>query len=291
MSEQQQPTEPIAETGSPDLEGMSTEQLEQTMVGAATPVEIAPEIVPEPVAAAEPVAPVAAPIQAPEIAVSTLENGQVEYRLATGQVYRGKDHADAANQMAKAQLEASRYIQQLKQAPVAPVASLVPAPTPAASEIDASTMALIDLIAPAFDVKNGQEMIAAWKQSQQRAAEAQTLTQDYQSHQTAVNFLKTTPDFVNTPTNSEKLDAELNRLNMPFTVENAQLVHYALKGRGLYETIPAPIAAATPVNRMPPPPVGSAPANTGKAPTESELYSMSTAQLEALMSELALAGE
>lgn len=290
MSEQQQTTEPIAETGSPDLEGMSTDQLEQTMIGAAAPVEVAPEpvIAPEPVASEEPAA--AAALQPPDIAVSTLENGQVEYRLSNGNIFRGKDHAEAANKMAAANLEIWRYNQQLKQTPREATPAPV-APAPVSQEIDPSTMAIIDLIAPGFGAKNGTELIAAWNQNQQRLADSQNLTQDYQSHQTAVNFLKSTPDFVNTPTNSEKLDAELNRLNMPFTVENARLVHYSLKGQGLYESIPARASVTAPVNLMPPPPVGSAPANTGKAPSESDLYSMTTAQLEALMSELAPAGE
>ena len=113
------------------------------------------------VAPTEPVAepavePVVEPVADQDFTFSTLENGQREMRLSTGQVYRGKDDAELYSQLAKAQISASKRITELSHAatPVTPVAPVAPEPP-----VDATALAIADLMAPAFGKKNGIELI------------------------------------------------------------------------------------------------------------------------------------
>lgn len=235
---------------------------------AAEPAQTAQEP-----AAAPPVVPAAPAAEPnPDFTFSTLENGERELRLATGQVYKGKDDAGILEQVTRAQLEASRTITQLRSqqppAPVQPVAELPKA-------LDPTTMAIIDLIAPGFGAKTGQELVENYRRLQAGAVQGASVAQQMEDNQSAIRFLTSNPDFVNTPTNSQKLDAALVAMNLPFTAENAQWAHYALKGQGLYET-PAVVAGRDPAtgqfmqrtNLMPMPPNASTPAPATPAPPD-----------------------
>ena len=81
----------------------------------------APEPVAEPPAVEPPATDPVPPAADPDFTFSTLENGQREMRLSTGQVYKGKDDAELYGQLAKAQVAASKRITELSHAP-APVA-------------------------------------------------------------------------------------------------------------------------------------------------------------------------
>jgi hypothetical protein len=92
----------------------------------------------EPPAAGEPEPAVAEPAAAdPDFTFATLENGQREMRLATGQVYRGKDDAELYGQLAKAQVAASRRITELSRAPepAAPLPRLPPLLPPSTPQL------------------------------------------------------------------------------------------------------------------------------------------------------------
>lgn len=240
-------------------------------------------------AAAPPVVPAAPAAEPnPDFTFSTLENGERELRLATGQVYKGKDDAGILEQVTRAQLEASRTITQLRSqqspapAPVQPVAA-------APEAIDPTTMAIIDLIAPGFGAKTGQELVENYRRLQAGAVQGASVAQQMEDNQSAIRFLTSNPDFVNTPTNSQKLDAALVAMNLPFTAENAQWAHYALKGQGLYETpVAVTDSSAVPrtatgqfaqrTNLMPMPPNASTPAPATPAPPDP--WSMSDAEFD-----------
>src|SRR5665213_701729 len=89
------------------------------------------------------------PAADPDFTFSTLENGQREMRLSTGQVYKGKDDAELYGQLAKAQVAASKRITELSHAPapVAPPAAAAPAIPEA---VDSTALAIAAMMAPAF---------------------------------------------------------------------------------------------------------------------------------------------
>lgn len=269
----------IGSDGSVTLEGVTfppVEQEETPLVETQTEpsAEVTPEPTPEP------------PPVNQDFTFSTLENGEREVRLSSGEVFKGKTDADVIQALANSKLEATRYIQQLKSAP-APVTN----PTPVQSEqpqIDAATMALVDMIAPAFGVKSGTELIAGWQNMQKQQGEFGNIAQETRLQQTAADFIRTTPDFIITPANTERMEKTLDAMGLQPTVENLKFVHYSLKGQGLYEQVIAPTTAPrtangqfAPQNTMPLPPNGSAPAApTGKGtPTESDFSKMTTAEL------------
>lgn len=238
----------------------------------------APEIVPEvpPVVEAAPEAPAADP----DFTFATLENGQREMKLATGQVYRGKDDAELYGQLAKAQVAASRRITELSRTPESP-APVAPAP----AAVDPTSLAIADLMAPAFGLKNGTELVAAFAE-QQRIANAQ---QEYMASQQinfeAANFFRAVPEFSKTQADADKIDQFLQTNKLPFNAQTAEMAYYTLKAKGEMTTAPAAAPRATaPRNAMPPPPSGTAPANTGKgAPTEADLWNMTADQLQELL--------
>ena len=237
----------------------------------ATPVA---EPTPEPVAAA--------PEPDPDFTFATLENGQREMRLATGQVYRGKDDAELYGQLAKAQIAASRRITELSQRPE-PIAPIPVAAPPDA--IDPTALAIADLMAPAFGVKNGAELVAAFAE-QQRIANAQ---QDYMAAQQvnmeAANFFRAVPEFSKAQADADKIDEMCRQNGWSPTAANFEAAYYTLKAKGeMAAAQPASSRATAPRNTMPPPPTGTGPANTGKgAPTEQDLWAMSTEDLEQLI--------
>lgn len=245
--------------------------------GAAPVVEPVADPAPEPPAAEAP------PAADPDFTFTTLENGQREMKLATGQVYRGKDDAELYGQLAKAQIAASRRITELSR-PAEPVAPILPQPSSPAA-IDPTALAIADLMAPAFGVKNGTELVAAFAE-QQRVANAQ---QEYMAAQSAnmeaANFFRAVPEFSKSQADADKIDQFLQTNQLPFNAKTAEMAYYTLKAKGeMAATVAAPVRAAAPKNGMPAPPQGTAPANTGKgATTEAELYAMTTAELEELI--------
>lgn len=269
----------IGSDGSVTLEGVTFPPVEKV---ETSPVEVQPEpiaeVTPEPTPEPPPVN--------QDFTFSTLENGEREVRLSSGEVFKGKTDADVIQALANSKLEATRYIQQLKNAPT-PVTN--PAPVQQEQpQIDAATMALVDMIAPAFGVKDGASLIAGWNQMQQQQGEFGNIAQETRLQQTAAQFIQTTPDFVITPANTDKIEKTLDAMGLQPTVENLKFVHYSLKGQGLYEQVVAPTIVPrgangqfAPQNNMPLPPNGSAPAAvTGKGmPTEADFSKMTTAEL------------
>lgn len=269
---QVEPTVP-AGSGDPDFDAAMLE-------AGADPVV-------DPVADPAPVdpAPVDTPAADPDFTFTTLENGQREMKLATGQVYRGKDDEELYGQLAKAQIAASRRITELSK-PADPVA---PAVTPAAAPeaIDPTALAIADLMAPAFKMKDGAALVAAFAE-QQRIANAQ---QEYMAAQAAnmeaAKFFLAVPEFSKSDADAHKIENFIKERGWSFNAENAESAYHTLKAKGeMAVTAANPVRPATPKNSMPIPPAGTAPANTGKgATTEADLWNMTSAQLEELMTQ------
>lgn len=224
------------------------------------------------------------PAADPDFTFTTLENGQREMKLATGQVYRGKDDAELYGQLAKAQIAASRRITELSARPESVTPPPATAPT-TPTAIDPTALAIADLMAPAFGVKNGAELVAAFAE-QQRITTAQS---EYMAAQTAnmeaANFFRAVPEFSKSQADADRIDQFLQTNQLPFNAKTAEMAYYTLKAKG---EMSVPVAASTrataPRNTMPPPPTGTAPASTGKgAPTEQDLWAMSTEDLEQLI--------
>ena len=243
--------------------------------------QVAPtEPVAEPVV--EPVAePAAEPSANEDFTFATLENGQREMRLSTGQVYRGKDDAELYAQLAKAQINASKRITELSHTPptVAPViAPVVEQP------VDATALAIADLMAPAFGAKNGAELVAAFAEQQRTAAAQQEFMAAQQANFEAANFFRAVPEFSKSQADADRIDHFLQENGIPFNAKTAEMAYYTLKAKGEMSVAPATTRTAPPKNTMPLPPAGTAPANTGKgAPTEADLWSMTTDQLQELI--------
>jgi len=269
MNEPTIPQEPTVSAGSGDAD------FDAALVEAGTtPVETPAPEVPE-----TPDTP-AAPAEDPDFTFATLENGQREMRLATGQVYRGKDDAELYGQLAKAQVAASRHITELSSRQPAPVA-----PPPAAPEaVDPTALAIADLMAPAFGVKNGAELVAAFAEQQRIANAQQEFMGAQQANYEAANFFRAVPEFSKSQADADKIDQFLQTNGLPFNANTAEMAYHTLKAKGEMTVAAATTRTAAPKNNMPPPPAGTAPANTGKgAPTETDLYAMTTEQLANLI--------
>lgn len=244
---------------------------------------------PEPVAAEAPVTPpetVAEPVaeEAPasDFTFETLANGDREMRLATGQVYRGKTDQDVMNAMAKAQAEASRTITQLN-GRVKEMAPPPVAPPAVEQPIDATALAIADLMAPAFGVKNGAELVAKFAEQQQTAVAQQEFMEAQRANYEAANFFRAVPEFSKSQGDADKIDQFLQTNNLPFNAATAEMAFHTLKAKGEFKAS-APATPAAPKNGMPAPPVGSSPAATGKGTTtEADLWAMTSEQLADLL--------
>ena len=240
------------------------------------PTEPVTEPIVEPV-----VEPVAETVPDSDFTFSTLENGQREMRLSTGQVYRGKDDAELYSQLAKAQISASKRITELSHAapPVVPVAPVVAEPP-----VDATALAIADLMAPAFGAKNGAELVAKFAEQQETAQRQQEFMAAQQANFEAANFFRAVPEFSKSQADADRIDHFLQENGLPFNAKTAEMAYYTLKAKGEMTAPTTSSRTVAPKNTMPPPPVGTAPANTGKgAPTEADLWSMTTEQLQELM--------
>jgi hypothetical protein len=277
-------SEPLNETGQVDQGGSGGE-----INWGDTPAEVVtPAATPEPVAAAEtPAEPVPSETPAPpaeppptpppsDFSIATLENGEREIRLESGQVYRGKDDGELLAKMAKAQFEASRTIRELRQPPAPPQP---PPPQQAQTPfIDPTAQAIADMIAPMFGVQSGQELVARWQEMNQQIQGFQPIAQQTHLNAVAADFFRQAPDFSITPRNSELLGETMDKLGLPLTVDNMKFAHYALKGQGLYEspTPPSPPTPRSPTGqfapRMPLPPSPSTPT---PPPSTPDVWAMS----------------
>jgi hypothetical protein len=217
----------------------------------------------------------------PDFTFSTLENGQREMRLATGQVYRGKDDSDLYAQLAKAQVSASKRIAELSRAPEPATVATTPNPIP---EIDPTALAIADLMAPAFGVKNGAELVSAFAEQQRISNAQQEFMAAQQANYEAANFFRAVPEFSKSQADADRIDGFLQDNNLPFNAKTAEMAYYTLKAKGEMSVSSATSKPSPPKNHMPPPPTGTSPANTGKgAPTEKDLWAMTPEQLEALI--------
>lgn len=269
MSEQVEPTgnEPVS-SGDPVFDEALAEA-----AGTATPEPVTPE----PEAAPEPAA-------NPDFTFVTLENGEREMRLATGQIYKGKDDAEIMSKVAAAQVEASRHITQLNNkikevpTPTPPAQTTTPAP------IDPTALAIADLMAPAFGVKDGKELVAAFAAQQETAQRQQEFMVAQAANMEAANFFRAVPEFSKSQADADKIDHFLQENQLPFNAKTAEMAYYTLKAKGEFPQAATPAAPTTRRNNMPAPPVGTAPASTGKgAATTTDLWQMSPEDLEKLM--------
>jgi len=241
----------------------------------------APEPVVDPPAVDAPATDPAPPAPDSDFIFSTLENGQREMRLSTGQVYRGKDDAELYGQLAKAQVAASKRITELSHAvpPVAPVA-----PPVATEPIDTTALAIADLMAPAFGAKNGAELVAKFAEQQETAQRQQEFMAAQQANFEAANFFRAVPEFSKSQADADRIDGFLQENGLPFNAKTAEMAYYTLKAKGEMNAAPVTTRPGAPKNQMPPPPAGTAPANTGKGtPTEADLWSMTSDQLAELL--------
>lgn len=231
--------------------------------------ELAPNTV---IHAPDPATPPIVP-QTPEIPqdyrVNTLENGQQEVVLNSGQIYRGTAE-QVINELAKAQYNASRHITELKgQIPVSPQAPIDNGP-----QIDPTAKALADLVA------QGE----GFRDSAHKMQTQNLIVQQYEQqhiNNLAANFIATTPDFFPSTENGDKVDSTLKQFGLEATPETLKLVHNHLKATGQYVAPPA----GQQVNRsapMPMPPNGMQVQPQGPM-TEQELWALPFAEFEKRM--------
>lgn len=244
---------------------------------AAAPTDPPAEPEPTPDAPAEPAQ--SAPVD--DFTILTLQNGEKEVRLASGAVYRGKTDAELIQNLAKAKFHADNTLRDLRQRSVEPPTP-APAPAPAANqatpEMDPATIAVADMMAPALGLKNGQELVQAWRQMNEKVQSYEQQAAAMQQNQIAGEFIREAGDFVVTPGNIDRFSEQFERTGLPFTKENALLVHHAMKGMGAYEKVEArQVANAAPdttprspdgkfAARMPLPPAPSNPAPAQQSP-------------------------
>ena len=216
-----------------------------------------------------PETPIAPPVAVtPEIPsdyrVNTLENGQREVVLNTGQVYRG-DTDTLINELAKAQYNASKRITELGQQIPQHIE-----PEPVVNGIDPTAKALADLAAQGMGYQNADELTSAMNMMQQSYVQQQL-------NAVAAQFLATTPDFPKSPENADKLDQTLNSFGLQPTPEALTMVHNHLKATGQYVAVPnAPITQPR-APGMPMPPNGI----TNQPSGSQDPWAMPFAELEA----------
>lgn len=283
MIEQSSEAEIPAQTGSlVEFEGveMSAEEAAEMQAGFNQQEEV-PVALDEPVVEAAPVAEDAEP---QDITFSTLENGEKQVRLATGEVYRGKDDSEVMRKMGMGKIEASRTIHSLKNPPPPPPQA--PSPAAQAAEMDATAKIMADYTAQGLGYKNSAEMLEEISLFRSQSQQLGLSMQQQKEAQVMDNFMRATPDFTPTQANAEKIDEILTKLNLPLNADTLRFAHSAVKGQGLYEAAATPqvAIAAPPRNYMPPPPSGNAPAATGRGyPSIMEQEAMSLDELDSLM--------
>jgi hypothetical protein len=212
----------------------------------------------EPEAPAPVEAPVAPPPASDPWNIQTLENGQREVTLPTGQVYRGTND-EVLYQLAKAQTHASQRIAELGRQVPPPTT-----PPPTLPQMDPTARALADLTAQGLGLPNAEALI----ERMQRLEQVETGYAQQQMQQTAQQFMASAPDFVATAENGQKVDDTLATLGLEPTVKNLQVVHHYLKSTGQYVQS-APPAAPTRAPDMPLPPSG-----TNSVPSDPDPWSM-----------------
>ena len=283
MIEQSSEAEIPAQTGSlVEFEGveMSAEEAAEMQAGFNQQEEV-PVALDEPVVEAAPVAEDAEP---QDITFSTLENGEKQVRLATGEVYRGKDDSEVMRKMGMGKIEASRTIHSLKNPPPPPPQA--PSPAAQAAEMDATAKIMADYTAQGLGYKNSAEMLEEISLFRSQSQQLGLSMQQQNEAQMMDNFMRATPDFTPTQANAEKIDEILTKLNLPLNADTLHFAHFAAKGQGLYTAAAPPqvAIAAPPRNYMPPPPSGNAPAATGRGnPSIMEQEAMTLEELDSLM--------
>jgi hypothetical protein len=156
---------------------------------------------------------------------------------------------------------------------------------PEEPQIDPATQALLDLLAPGLGAKNGKELAEKLKGLESKSQNYERMAQEQEMSNQAIQFFRTTPDFVVTDANTAKVDAMMTQFNLPYTVANLKFVHNSLKGAGEYENaVAAPVEVPRGTNgqfakqnNMPLPPAASAPA---AAPAAPDVWTLSDADFE-----------
>lgn len=233
----------------------SIQQSQQDLRAAAIAAQTPPPTPAEPQVAPPP-APAAPP---PADGMEFIENqdGTVGIKIATGEVYNGKDWKEAAAKAAKSALDTKVWAksQAAQQPPAAtPQAPVAPAEDPA--EVAARKF-IADGFAKEMGFNNADELKQAWGQ-------VSTTTSEIQNQSLAASFLAACPDFPNTPEAAQSLGAIMDRVHLPNTLEGMQAAH----ALALYSKAYQPLVQAPPVTqpqRVAPPTLPtSSPVSTGQ---------------------------
>jgi hypothetical protein len=128
-------------------------------------------------------------------------------------------------------------------------------------------------------------LVAAFAKQQETAEAQREFMAAQQANFEAANFFRAVPEFSKSQADADKIDQFLQSSGIPFNAKTAEMAYHTLKAKGEMSVAPVAAARATaPKNAMPPPPAGTAPANTGKgAPTETDLWAMTADQLQELL--------
>lgn len=248
-------SDPI-QTSTPDTTPVSPDiALPNTVIHAPEPVVAAPEPVP---VVTEPPA---------EYKINTLENGEREIVMNSGQVFRGTTD-QVMDAMAKSVFHGTKRIAELgQQAP--PQQTQPTGPT-----IDPTAKALADLTAQGMGFKNADDYMARLNQVEQ-------YTQQQQTANMVAQFLTSTPEFPATEENGQKVDALVNQLGMTPSVESWKVAYNHLKATGQLVVNPAAAQQQRPA-AMPLPPNGqAAPTDTPKG-----IWEMNDAEFKAYENKL-----
>lgn len=236
----------------------------------------------EPVAAPVVMTPPATPAEPQAYTIGASADGGVEIKIAPefgGEVFTGKDLAEASAKLAKSKADGNAYIRQLKSQQQQPVVPPVAQPTvQALTEEQVETEywniattkgkaaadkfyaqqrpnAVLDSVATALGLKDGNELSASLRQMTQTTAAVN-------DNMVAAQFHAANPDFPATDEASGKLIEYVIQQGLnPNNPNHLSMAHRELIYKGIYQ--PATIAPTSSTARPTPPPMGP---NTGAGP-------------------------
>jgi hypothetical protein len=202
---------------------------------------------------------------------------EIEVKLATGQVYKGKDYAEVVDKLKAAQEHASIAIRdreaQLKQ--LREQLSTMPQPTsqPASDKFDkAHYYKLLE-----DNPIEAQDYIDGYRPNAKQAYETVTRV----NRMMEVNqFLQMAKDYPNTDENAQLLEAKVSAMGRPMTSDNMFIAYHTLRNEGAIKPIETEQASYKPPT--PPPPLGG----TGAQSTPdliAQVDRMTDAELESLL--------
>lgn len=163
------------------------------------------------------------------------EDGTVEVRLETGEIFKG-DPIEVMNKMGDSYVSGKRWTQNIKAENENLKAQHLnpPAPQPTPQPTNADELALqnylLDQQAKALGFSNGEE----YKQRVQRVNQIADITEN---EQIATRFMATCPDFPGTDDAVEKLAQVVERNGFSFTPEGMMAGHLLCLRQGAYQPL------------------------------------------------------